>query len=165
MNKRDEAMLNSIRLRQANQEDVSFIFNSWLKSYRNSLFAKNIPNEIYFTNHHNLVENLLQNNKVIIACSKEDPSQIYGYICAGHTDGILTLHYIYIKQTFRNMGIAKQLLSMFNHDSAIASVYTHHTRIAEKLGPKYNMFYHPYLLVGEDAEEAIEAEESGESDA
>lgn len=136
-----------VRLRKANQEDVGFIFNSWLKSYKFSLFAKNITNTIYFAEHHKVIERLLKSNETIIACNDADPTQIYGFVNGGFVDGIFCLNYIYVKQSFRNLGIGKTLLNYFEHDPSSAAVYTHHTRIAERLAAKYNLVYHPYLLI------------------
>lgn len=135
-----------IRLRAATQEDVPFIFNSWLKSYRQSLFARNITSTVYFSEHHKVLENLLRNSTVAIACDQNDPSTVYGYICAGKIDGVFVLHYVYVKHSFRNLGVGKTLLNAFDHDVNTAAVYTHHTRMAEKLAAKYNLMYHPYLL-------------------
>lgn len=135
-----------VRLRKATQEDVGFIFNSWLKSYKYSLFAKGITNTIYFSEHHKIVENLLKQNETIIACNDNDPSQIFGFINAGRVDGILAINYMYVKQPFRNLGIGKTLLNSFEHDASTAAIYTHHTRMSEKLAAKYNLVYHPYLL-------------------
>ncbi len=142
-----------IRLRKANQEDVGFIFNSWLKSFKFSLFAKNVTNTIYYAEHHKIIERLLKQNETIIACNDDDPSQIYGFINGGRVDGIFCLNYVYVKQSFRNLGIGKTLLNYFEHDPATAAVYTHHTRIAERLAAKYNMVHHPYLLINIENED------------
>ena len=136
-----------VRLRKATQDDVNFIFNAWLKSFKVSNFARTITNTIYFAEHHKIIERLLKGNETIIACNNEDPTQIYGFINAGRVDGIFCLNYIYVKQSFRNLGIGKALLNAFEHDPSTASVYTHHTRIAERLAAKYNMVHHPYLLI------------------
>lgn len=136
-----------VRLRKAIQDDVGFIFNAWLKSFKFSHFARNITNTIYFAEQHKLIERLLKSNDTIIACNTDDPTQIYGFINAGHVDGILCVNYIYVKQSFRNLGIGKILLNSFEHDAASASVYTHYTRMSEKLAAKYNFVYHPYLLI------------------
>lgn len=135
-----------VRLRPANQTDVPFIFNSWLKSYRDSAGAKTVSNTVYFAEHHKLIERIVKNNSVILAVNDSDPSQIYGYICAGQTEGIFTLHYLYVKHNFRNLGIGKVLLNAFEHDLATAGIYTHHTKIADKIASKYNFVYHPYVL-------------------
>lgn len=137
-----------IRIRKATEEDIPFIFNSWLKSYRNSMFAKPIANQIYFTEHHKVIENIVKHNEVLVACSNQDPSEVYGYCCAGRVDGIFSVHYVYVKHSFRRMGIGKTLLSNFNYDPTLASLFTHHTRIGDKLSQKYNMIYHPYVIYG-----------------
>lgn len=135
-----------IRYRAATAEDANFIFNSWLKSYRYSQFSRLIANEVYYTEHHKILESLVKECKVIVACNQDDPSQIYGYICAGELDGFLVVHYVYVKHSFRNMGIGKSLLNVFDHDPSTAAIYTHNTRIADRLAPKYNLVFHPYVL-------------------
>jgi hypothetical protein len=135
-----------VKLRPANENDVGFIFNSWLKSFRKSNFAKNIDNTIYYENHHKLIEKLVKSNPVIVACDSKDETQLFGYICASNSSGILVIHYAYVKHSFRNMGVCKLLLSSFNHSKDVASIYTHHTNASEKLSSKFNSVYHPYLL-------------------
>lgn len=142
--------MSNVRLRTANDEDLPFIFNSWLKSYRFSHFAEKITNTIYFSDHHKVIEKILKNSIVMISCNEDDPSQMYGYAVGSQVDGIFVLHFIYIKHTFRNMGLGTMLLESYGFDSDNASVYTHHTRIAEKLAAKYNFVYHPYLMFPED---------------
>ena len=140
-----------ILLRPANKDDIGFLFNSWLKSYRNAKAVKEIPNEIYFSEHHKVIERILKNYDVVIACNEEDRSQIYGFICAGYTDSVFTLHYLYVKHTFRNMGIAKALLNSYNHATDFAAIYTHQTRTAERLAERYNLIYHPYVAMDPEA--------------
>ena len=134
------------RIRPMVDEDIPFIFNSWLKSYRFSHFGEKITNTIYFQDHHKVIERIIKNSKTFVACDPEDSSQLYGYIVAGLEEGILVLHFIYVKHTFRNLGIGKTLLDALGHDKSNAAVYTHHTRMADKLAAKYNFVYHPYLM-------------------
>ena len=137
---------NSVRLRPIIEDDTAFIFNSWLKSYRFSHFGEKITNTIYFAEHHKVIERLIDNSKVLVACNPEEPSQVYGYIIGEEVDGIFVLHFIYVKHIFRNMGVGKTLLDAWGHDKEKAGVYTHHTRMADKLAAKYNFVYHPYLM-------------------
>jgi ribosomal protein S18 acetylase RimI-like enzyme len=136
-----------VRIRPANQEDVGFIFNSWLRSYKPSFFSRLIDNRVYFENHHKLLENLAKTSTFTIACDKDDPSQIYGYICYEKIQGISAIHYIYVKHSFRKLGIAKLLLKESGHTSSSAGCCTHITRAVEKSCIKYNLIYHPYLLI------------------
>lgn len=142
----------SVRIRKANQEDVGFIFNSWLKSFKSSFWAKNITNTIYYAEHHKILERLLKSNETYVACDQSDPSQIFGYINAGKVEGILCVNYIYVKQPFRNLGIGKVLLNCFEHNPDTAAVFTHATHMSNKLAAKYNMVYHPYLLHPQEVE-------------
>lgn len=134
-----------IRIRPANEEDVPFIFNSWLKSYRTSPFGKKLSNSIFYPEHHKLLERLLKTSSVLVACSNNDPSQIYGYICTALIEGIFTVHYIYVKHTFRKLGIAKVLYASVNPQNE-KGIYTHNNYIADNLSPKYQLLYHPYIL-------------------
>ena len=43
-----EKVKDKIRLRAATEEDIPFIMNSWLKSFRGSSFSRNIINTVYF---------------------------------------------------------------------------------------------------------------------
>tara|TARA_R110002167_G_C12560091_1_gene641709 strand:- start:367 stop:825 length:459 start_codon:yes stop_codon:yes gene_type:complete len=138
--------MENCRLRPLIEDDLPFLYNSWLKSYRFSHYAEKITNTIYFEDHHKLIERIIKDCKVLIACNPSDPSQLYGYIVVGEEEGILVVHFIYVKHTFRNMGIGKTLLDAVGHSSDTASVYTHHTRMADKLASKHNFVYHPYLL-------------------
>lgn len=136
-----------VRFRPAGQEDVNFIFNSWLKSYRNSYATKNITSTFYFSEHHKVIERVLAAAKTIIACNPEDPSQVYGYVVADTVDGIFVVHYLYVKHSFRGLGLGKLLFNAFDHDPTAASLYTHHTHMAHRLAAKYNMLHHPYILM------------------
>ena len=114
--------MENCRLRPLIDEDHAFLFNSFLKSYRFSPFAEKITNTIYFEDHHKLIERIIENSKVLVACNPSDPSQLYGYILAGEEEGVLVIHFLYVKHTFRNMGIGKTLLDAVGHLSDNAAV-------------------------------------------
>jgi hypothetical protein len=137
--------LKSIAIREFTSSDIGFVFNSWLKSFRSSYFAKGIPNSVYFSGHHKLIEHLIQNSRVVIACDPADTKNIYGYICASTVQGILVVHYVYVKHTFRCLGVAKTLMNQFEHDASRAACYTHQTLMGDRIAPKFNLIYHPYL--------------------
>lgn len=137
-----------LRVRPATDQDISFIFNSWLKSFRDSgVLSRSVPNTIYFQNHHKILQKILKRSQANIACNPQDPSQIYGYIVGEYIEGIFILHYVYVKHSFRKMGIGKELLNSFDHDTGNASCCSHLTKMAEKFLLKYNMIYHPYTVL------------------
>jgi ribosomal protein S18 acetylase RimI-like enzyme len=134
-----------IRIRKATEEDVSFIFNSWLKSYRDSAFAKSITNTIYFNEHHKLLEDLLKTCNVLVACNNENPADIYGYSVTETVEGFFVLHFVYIKHTYRQLGLGKKLMQEAGADFTKASFCSHITKHGERLAAKYNMVHSPYV--------------------
>jgi GNAT superfamily N-acetyltransferase len=140
-----------IKIRPALEVDAPFIFNSWLRSFRENGLARPVNNEIYYSEQHKLIEKLLKRCTVSVACDPNDPTSIYGYICHEKIDGIFVLHYVYVKHPFRSLGLAKTLLLETKHNTDHAALYTHTTAAAVKLQQKFNMLYHPYLLINYEA--------------
>lgn len=136
-----------VALREATSEDVNFIFSSWLKSYRSSDFAKCITDTIYFEYHHDVIENLIATSQVIVACDKKKPHEIYGYMVAQVVDNIFTIHYTYVKQPFRRIGIADLMFKAFDHNPDHVACYSHETFMARRLAPRYRLVHHPYLMI------------------
>ena len=135
-----------ILYRQVLEEDKPFLFNSWLKSFRQGTLAANVDNSIYYTNHHKLVEKILSKSKTIICCNSDDPSIIYGYVTYQIVDGQFVLHYLYIKNIYRKLGLGRKLLAETKHDFNVLGCYTHQTSVGVAKEEKYNLVYHPYIL-------------------
>lgn len=127
--------------RPASQEDVGFIFNSWLKSYEKQ---SKVSSPIYYQFHHYLIESLLKKSTVTMAVNPSDPSQIYAYLVHENVESIPILHYTYTKHTYRKMGILTKLLAHNNLNLASGGFITHRTEICNKL-PYKNLIYNPYL--------------------
>lgn len=136
-----------LTIRDAVEGDVPFIFNSWLKSFRTGSFCQFVDNSIYFTEQHKLIEKLLKRCKLKIACDANDPATIYGYIIYEQIEGIWCFHYVYTKHTFRALGVARELARSVEHDFNTLSVCTHQNRLISRIAHKYNVLYHPYILV------------------
>lgn len=136
---------SQIRIRVATEADINFIFNSWLKCYRHSVFAKQMQNEVYFDAQHKLIEALLKRCTVLIACNDADVSQIYSYGVGEKVDGQLVVHFIYTKEPYRKLGVALTLLEALGHKDGSAYFFTHKTHQSERLEKKHPLVYHPYL--------------------
>lgn len=133
--------MSNIHLRPYEAADHNFVLNSWLKSYRNSDFAKKIDNETYYKSHAILIASILATATTIIACDPEAHHVIYGYLCwTPNNDSPDCFHYCYVKGPFRKMGIAKVLVTSVNPGSAY--IVTHLTDSLYR----DNLTYHPYLL-------------------
>lgn len=137
-----------IMVRPATQGDVNFILNSWIKSaYSNLPKAYEMPNFMFCTEHHKLIEAVLKRSTVIVACDRKDPSIIYGYLVAEYLQNHPTIHYIYVKQTFRRLGLASYLINCLdiNQESII---FISHTTLKFKnfFGTKRHFIFNPYLF-------------------
>ena len=107
--KPENSLETELRFRPAGQEDVAFIFHSWLKCYRHAPGVAGISSPVYYAQHHLLIEGLCRTAKITMVCAKQDPTQLFGYICYDTAEGLPVLHFIYVKETYRRMGIAHML--------------------------------------------------------
>lgn len=141
----EQSLKSQVQIRTATEADIPFIFNSWLKSYRSSAFAKPISNPVYFDFQHKVIEKLLQRSQVFMLCSTQDSAQVYGYVVTEEVDGVKVLHYCYIKYAFRGMGLCSSLLKHANLSKEQGGFYTHDTHATTKLLGKTKFVHNPYL--------------------
>jgi len=135
--------LHEVLIRPPAAEDLPFIFSSWLKSYRDSDCAKHIPNEPYFRFHHKIVESILSRASesgtatIKIACLADSSENILGWLVS---EGPV-LHYVYIKNAFRRLGIASKLLGDYR-----PQIYSHRTYAWKLLPQLKGAVYVPYAI-------------------
>lgn len=146
-------------LRRMTPDDHPFVFNSFLKSYRDSPSVRGIPNTLFYAKHHLLIEQIFADPRLIayVACNPDDHDQIYGYIVAQSypmdDTAALAFHWVYCKQPFRNYGIARKLveevIATVAHIASNPIYYTHRVKSSDRLIRSYpNMVYNPYFLMG-----------------
>lgn len=123
------------------------VFNSWLKSYRDSPMVRGVPNTAYYTAHHEIISRILeaQGLHAFVACNPDDADSIFGYLIGEATTKGPVVHWLYIKHAFRGWQIAKALFGAFNPKSA-PFIYTHRTRNSEHLLGDLEATFNPYLL-------------------
>jgi len=127
-----------ISVRGYHPDDEAFIFQTWLQGlyHGNSLFNL-IDHDIYFTNYRKVIESLLKTAQVSVACLKDDPEIILGYSISQGTK----LHWVHVKEAWRKIGIAKELLPP-NFDTV-----THVTTVGENIlkNKKSDIKFNPFL--------------------
>lgn len=105
-------MGNDIQIRGVNSDDISFIFDSWLRSWRKSPWAGVIPNNLYFPLTRSTIEQLVARGAEFkVACLASDPERILGWICHEQTGPDAVVHYCYVKDPYLNLGIGDALVS------------------------------------------------------
>lgn len=141
-------MLNYL-LRGLADEDKPFIYNSFLKNYKQYSDCKYIPNTLYFTNQKLIIDYLLSNSTTIISCFPEEPSELFGYIIYEHFADSLVIHYMYIRNSFRNKCFAKNLIKDILLPNTNLIIATHITsdfiNLRHKMKP-IRMIYNPFYI-------------------
>lgn len=136
-----------IIIRYAAQTEHNFVYNSWIRSgYRSTSMAL-VPREVYTLNQHDIITHHLARSTVIVAHQHDAPENIFGYLCYQMLDGVFVMHYAYVKQTFRKLGVFSALLraANFNPQNS-AGFYTHSTKAIQHIERRYNLIYNPFLL-------------------
>ena len=136
-----------VEVRSLIETDYNFIFNSWLKAYRNARAVVEVNQTIYYQEHHKLIEKLLTRGQTLIIGAAGDPATIYGYINYEFVQGLFVLHFAYIKHDFRTLGLFKELMKATGHDFSLAGCYTHKIKASGILEDKWNLVFHPYILI------------------
>lgn len=132
------------------EEDKNFILNSWLKSYRRAPASQYIPNEIYFPAHKALIESLLADPATsvkVLVLDDADRNFIVGYSVTALAPPVFGgevyfVHWVYIKDTFRGLGLTKALLPP--PGSTIRA--SHMTQSGNVLAQRKGIVYDPYIL-------------------
>lgn len=89
--------------------------------------------------YHVVLEKVMQYVTVKVACLKEDPSIILGYVVLSPDQ--TTLHWVFTKKSWRNIGIAKSLVP-----TSIKKV-THLTKLGiDLVNKKGNIEFDPFSL-------------------
>lgn len=93
---------------------MSFMFDSWLKSWRTSKHSGVVPNNLYFATYRATIENVVgRGSEIWIACAAANESHILGWACFETTpDGKAVVHYIYVKDPYLKFNIGAQLMEV-----------------------------------------------------
>lgn len=110
----------TVHVREKTNKDEPFIYSSWLHSYRPSKANNGMNKSVYFPYQTGIIEKILArpNVKVNIACSCDDDTHLLGYLVSEMSDpnDRFIVHYLYVKQAYRRMGLATSLLSQATAD-------------------------------------------------
>ena len=102
-------MSEQILIRPATRGDIPLITDSWMKSFRRSDFARDIPGREYQYFHHKILEQVIPDGRVLVACNAEHTDQLLGWICFDTYDDVFIVHYVYVKQRYKGRGLARLL--------------------------------------------------------
>ena len=147
----DHQILKLLTLRPYHAtDDEAFIHSSWLRSFRASFGMRATPSKLYYAHQKQMIGYILSRptTSVVIACNAEDHAQRFGWVCY-ETAPSHTIHYVYTKHPYREMGVANSLL--INAYDAKLSQFgvtqaTHETKMLKFLQTNFEMLYNPFFL-------------------
>ena len=142
-----------IPVRKMEPGDRSFIIRSWVTSMR-AQYPFSAMSRSAIAKYSKRVEALIGIANVLVACDEINPDVVYGFIV--YEDGEYlgrdspTLHMIWVRKKFRNLGIGTHL--MFSAFPTLPKIiFTHHTKDITRanLKEKWNLEeYDPYYIEG-----------------
>jgi GNAT superfamily N-acetyltransferase len=126
-------------IRERASTDDAFIYTSFLKGlrYGSSEWLSKMPEGMFYNQFNKYLKNLIERPQITIkiACLPDDPDVILGYIV--YESGCI--HWIFVKDSFRRMGIGKML---FPNNITRCS---HLSKIGNSLAKKYNIVFNPFI--------------------
>lgn len=127
-----------ITYRDAVPSDMNFIHATWLPGlYHGNDWFRQIDEQTYYDSYPRIIESILQRPDVTvrIACLVEDADTILGY--AVFEEEIL--HYAFVKEIWREIGIAKALiprnLKWVTHLTKLGKILLHKKQPNVKFNP------------------------------
>lgn len=132
MNKQD-----LIAIRQAVLPDKNFILATMLRAlYYGDTWFSLIPKDTFMKHYHSIAEKLVATNNIKIACLRDEPTVIIGYSIST----LDTVHFVYVKKSWRGIGIAKSLIP----DNT--NTVTHLTKVGLVITKKKNWIFNPFKM-------------------
>lgn len=102
---------HDIIYRPAQTEDIPFILDSWLKSWRVCDAAGTIRNDLYYATQRATIEGLIgRGAEFIVASPTNKPEHILGWVCYEHNPEFALVHYLYVKDPYVRLGLQAELV-------------------------------------------------------
>jgi hypothetical protein len=98
---------------------------------------------------HEVIKTIIKDadTSIIVACDPNDESTIFGYIVGQRIGAALIIHWTYVKHTFRNFGIGRNLEAAIKSSVPHESIaYTLRTKLTDTLTRKEQYVYDPFIL-------------------
>jgi hypothetical protein len=117
-------------------DERAFVIATWASSYKHSHFAGIISAEDWAPVMHAQLGKLVDRSTTRVLVAWDPPAFLYGHIVGDTSSAMPAVHYVYVKDPFREAGIARGLLAALGVDPARPFVYTCRTSMVVRLADK-----------------------------
>ena len=107
-------------IRDMRDDDWYFACKSWKHTYRHQ--EEHVPLHIYAPEMTSRIERYKRKGMFFIACDPKDTDYILGWACLGDE----VVHYVYVRNMYRECGVATEIIGKRKHVIA-----THWTDVCE----------------------------------
>lgn len=132
--------MTEFRIQPAKPDDLNFIRSSWLRSFADSHIARH-AGHAYWPGHLRVRDRLLEECPPVVARLEGEPTSICGWACFGPD----VVHYVFVRERWQQLGVAKLLLDPFSDKERV--VYTHKTKSLAKIQIPETWIYDPYAAL------------------
>lgn len=139
--------MNTVAIREFRPAvDRNFVVKNWIRSsYGACPQARLMDQRLYFRCKRRAVLKVLHQATTLLAVDREAPEVLYGQITGELSDGFLVIHFVYVKSSFRQFGIARKLIAALARE---LGYHGEHPIIAtqwhEKIPKAQDVVYNPY---------------------
>ncbi len=146
-------ILEDFRVKGYAPKDFNYISKSFLAfSQTNTALGRTTSKTVFMKEHHKLLRSVVQDSRVYIATDKAGTDMHAGFIIAQRIGYIDVVHFLYVKERFRNEGIGQLLIDQVKHKDKV--IVTHKTKdsIDSKIFEKNweEVIYNPYMFLNGD---------------
>lgn len=141
--------MTEMMLREPTANDAAFVLSTWLNSCRNTKLVNGVPNSLYFSHYGEVIRHILNKSTTVVACSTEDDDLLFGFSVFEMTPTRQVVHYIYVKELYRSLGIGQRLAEVALLGSPGMKVeFSHTSKSGRKFARHYaGARYNPFLLL------------------
>lgn len=138
----------AMQFRRGVPADARLIYDSWLRSQWQLDARHKMTRAVFFPMQRSRIERLLQRSSVVVAYHRAEASEALGYIVleANHALSTAAVHWLYVKQPYRRLGVARQLICAVQ--ALTGATFLQHTHKsdarAKKLAQRFGSTFNPY---------------------
>lgn len=144
-----------VLIREATEADFPAIEGPWMTSYQKVEMGrcyvwggKAVATPIDFAEYNifqrRRIRRLISAFGATVAADIEDPSFVIGWLCGHLGESAACVHYIHVKEAFRNRGVGRRLMDELEPRDAL--YYTHATSSGSRYMERFGGIFNPYLL-------------------
>lgn len=101
-------MTETLVSRNSQAEDLSYVYDTWLNSWRSSPWAGTVPNHLYFDTQRATIAGLLARGASVRVCHfPGSPDLVQGWCCYEVKGETTVLHYIYVADPYLEPAITQ----------------------------------------------------------